>query len=44
MAYDDIDPEEEAQIMALAPLNPEAPAKLGYPKELCINLMDNFFK
>ena len=30
--------------MALPPLNPDAPAKLGYPKDLCINLMDNFFK
>ncbi len=43
MANDIIDQDEIAEIMALAILNPEAPDKLGYPKELCHSLMENFF-
>jgi hypothetical protein len=41
---DELDKLEDAEIMAKPSLNPEAPAQLGYPKELCINLIDNFFK
>jgi HPt (histidine-containing phosphotransfer) domain-containing protein len=41
---EDIEAQDEKEIMAKPALNPDAPAQLGYPKELCINLIDNFFK
>ena len=34
---------EDKEIFDLPILDPEAPAKLGFPKEMCLNLMDNYF-
>ena len=41
---EEINEMEMEEIMGKPALNPDAPAALGYPKELCQNLIDNFFK
>jgi hypothetical protein len=44
LKMEEISEMEMEEIMAKPALNADAPAALGYPKELCLNLIDNFFK